>query len=136
MIKTLSSLIDDKIDKINDETGIQIIDKIKNIDIANIPHDRYCGVYVIIAKKGDSYIGSSIDIFERLRAHILEGDLFRKNLQKIGCINVYITKNEYDARTVESILLEDIKPKLNILKGPGSRKKEKKKLTGIWRKQK
>ena len=127
---TLSLWLRDKIEGARIDAIIDIR-TIENIDISNLPTERVCGVYVIITKR-IAYIGSSIDVFKRLRYNILDGNLCKKNLELIGCINVYITDNEHYARFLERILIEDIKPILNINKCPGSRTKIIGETTGIW----
>lgn len=123
----INLLIREKIENI----GIDVR-AIENIDISNLPTERVCGVYVIVTNR-IAYIGSSIDVFKRLRHNISDGNLCKKNLELIGCVNVYITENEGYARVLERILIEDTKPILNINKGPGSRIEKKNINTGVWK---
>ena len=133
-------LVDKKINDIRISRGLSkgISVKKVNVDIWNIPTERrVCGVYIIVTRRC-IYIGSSIDIWNRLRNVITGGNLCKKNMEEIIGAVVYIVDNEYNARFLERILLDS---DLNIVKRVGVRHGKKEtgingsriEKTGIWR---
>lgn len=127
-------LVDQKMNEVCVEVGIDY--RKIDVDVWNLPAEhRVCGVYIIVTKRG-IYIGSSIDIWKRLRNVITGGNLFKKNMEEIIGAVVYIVDNEYDARFLERALLDS---DLNIVNRIISRKKGtgikggRIERTGIWR---
>lgn len=139
----LCQMVEEMVEDMGKELGINII-KFQTIDPMNIPTDKEIGVYFIFTIKG-TYIGSSINIFKRLKSNIRDGNLCKKNLEIIRSVHVCITNREEDARILEYALLDKIKPRLNIKKGFESEihdyrenwnfgmKKPMEKPSGIWR---
>jgi len=123
---TLLTLIEEKINELGIDTR-----KVE-ADVWNLPAgERVSGVYVIFTRR-DSYIGSSIDVWKRLRQNITDGNLCKKNGEEIIRVVVWVCGREYDARALERILLDSVKITLNGLSAKKIEKK-KKERTGIWR---
>lgn len=98
-----------EISDIREETDIDIMCINKDIDINSIPNS--CGVYIIETKSRKRYIGSSINVSNRVSA--------QKNRyveDPINTISIYMTKNESEARLLEQWFIYKFNPELNARK--------------------
>lgn len=106
-----------EIESIISKTGIGVIYIDHNVcNSMLIP--EHCGAYIITTKSGKRYVGSSTNIFERMRCHVYIGDIRRGKYIKeaIMSIGVYLTENYKDARVLERWLIYGLDPELNLLK--------------------
>lgn len=100
----------EKVKNIMDKSGIEIIyaDNISDINSKTVPD--HCGAYIITTKSGRRYIGSSVNIHNRIKYHITNRE------EQIINVNVYLTDDETDARNLERYLLYKFRPELNAHK--------------------
>lgn len=101
----------EEVKNIANNTGIEIIYAEKDICIINprtIPD--HCGVYMITTKSGKRYIGSSVNIYNRIKYHMANRD------EQIITVDIYLTEDESDARDLEHWFLYMLRPELNTLK--------------------
>jgi predicted GIY-YIG superfamily endonuclease len=96
--------IREKVEEYSKELHTDILDIKENIDItAELPEQ--CGVYIITTASG-KYIGSTVNVKQRIRIHKLR--------QHIKTLDVYITKELDYAMILEDLLIDCIKPELNL----------------------
>lgn len=97
------------INRIKSDTKIDILGILENLsDDDMIP--KNCGAYIITALSGKRYIGSSINIFRRIRQH-RSYMYWRKN--SIDTITIFLTWDGIDARMVEYWLISELDPEIN-----------------------
>lgn len=90
------------------------IDTLVDVDIGDISKIGYCcGVYVLITRSGRMYIGSSIDIKNRLSRHRSDQEYI---FDPIESVIVYVTENIGDAKYLEMNLIRETKPDLNRIR--------------------
>ncbi len=85
------------------------IDTIVNIqinDIRRLGHN--CGVYILINRSGELYIGSSTNIKNRLKSH-----RNNRNFGQLESIIIIATENIEKAKDLEITLIKEMKPDLN-----------------------
>jgi len=68
-----------------------------------------CGVYIFETDNKQSYISSSFDIRRKINEKLLE-------FHNIESVNVYLTDNYQNARTISQELILRLRPELNRLK--------------------
>lgn len=77
----------------------------------NIPYKKrieipdHTGIYILVNKSGERYIGSAIDILNRQYNHHI--------VENIETIDVYLIKSVLVARKLEEILVFVLRPELN-----------------------
>lgn len=111
-----------KVDDIIKTSGIEIVCKVENASLDNIPRSmlsfgKSCGVYIVTSLSKKSYIGSSWNV--GLRSISSSKYIRLKKEECVDTINYYITKRLYDARYLESLLIVELQPELNV-KGKGN----------------
>lgn len=75
----------------------------------NIP--QCCGAYVITTKSGYLYIGSSRNVYRRIKQQVIRSGM----IEPIEKIRVYIVETPFDAKILEYWLMKELKPQLNSL---------------------
>ncbi len=107
-----------------DNLNIQHIRKMTGLDIISIfkysVYDdihcigRYCGAYIIIGRNGKKYIGSSRDIYQRIKNH-LSLNRSKKSVIEDHIVKMYmfITKDYRDATILERFFVNKIRGKVN-----------------------
>ena len=101
--------------QIRKNVGLDIISIFKYSAYENIPYiDRYCGTYIIIGRNGKKYIGSSRDVYKRIKNH-LSLNRSKKSVIKDSITKIYmfITEDYIDATILERYFVNKIQGKLN-----------------------
>lgn len=101
--------LEEEINIIKNDTGIEVVRIRKYINTDLIPN--CCGVYIIETDSGKIYVGSSTNIYKRIssqKSGYIE--------DHIRIVNIYITKTEIDARSLEQWFIYKLNPELNIRK--------------------
>lgn len=79
---------------------------------------RLPGAYVITTKSGYVYIGYSKNLFIRLRQHLSDSKnksfMCSNIFEPIKRIQAYVTETPLDAKILESWLIRELRPKLNM----------------------
>lgn len=85
--------------------GVSIIyaEDIYEIRSNTIPNN--CGAYIITTNSGKRYIGSSVNVCNRIATH---------NIRDKESISIYLTENIDDAKILERWLIQKLNPELNI----------------------
>lgn len=94
---------------IKDNMKIDIIGIMEDLSDVNMIPERH-GTYIITARSGKRYIGSSINVSRRMRQH-RSYPYWSKD--PIKTITVLLTWDEIDARRVEDFLISELDPEIN-----------------------
>lgn len=89
--------------------GVDIIcvkENICDINPTTIPSG--CGVYIITTESGRMYVGTSLDIYNRVVCHNIE--------ESIRSISIYLTGNKSDANLLERYIICELNPEINTKK--------------------
>lgn len=78
-------------------------------DIWKLGHG--CGVYVLINKLGEAYVGSSKNIKNRLSSH-----RSNQNFGQLEFATIFATVDMKEARDIEAFLIKEMQPDLNRYK--------------------
>lgn len=85
------------------------INTMVNVHIDDIRKIGYgCGVYVLITRSGETYVGSSINIKRRVSHH-----RNNRELGRIESVIIFATANIREAKDLEMTIIKEIKPDLN-----------------------
>lgn len=100
----------EKVKNIMDNSCIEVIYAYDISDINSKTVPDHCGAYIITTKSGRRYIGSSVNIYNRIKYHVTNRE------EQIINVSVYLTDDEIDARNIERYLLYKFRPELNVHK--------------------
>lgn len=107
MQKDIIDLDSDLLSQKNWNWSVTYIQRKYNYSVDNIKlnKERVCGVYIIVGEDENKYVGSSRDVYGRIRSHISR----KSNIETISKIYVYIVEDYKKAVELEKFFFDRLK---------------------------